>query len=163
MNENLVYETLDKLNVNYDVFEHPPVPTIKDALVHWKKIKCTHCKNLFFRNHKGSKHFLVILEYSHQLNIKDLEKRLKQGKISFGSPIRLHKYLGLEPGAVSPFGLLNDKDHEVHVFIDESLKNSEKISFHPNVNTKSLRLAWTDFVKYLYWTKNTFEFIKLYD
>jgi len=163
MNENLVYETLDNLNVNYDVFEHPPVPTIKDALVHWKKIKCTHCKNLFFRNHKGNKHFLVILEYTHQLNIKDLEKRLKQGKISFASPKRLQKYLGLEPGAVSPFGLVNDENHKVHVFIDESLRTSDKISFHPNVNTKSLRLSWKDFVKYLNWTKNIIEFRQLYD
>jgi len=163
MNEDLVYKILDSLDINYDIFEHPPVPTIKDALLHWKKIKCTHCKNLFFRNHKGHKHFLVILEYSHQLNIKDLEKRLKQGKISFASPQRLKKYLGLEPGAVSPFGLINDQDQKVHVFIDNNLKSSDKISFHPNINTKSLRLAWKDFVKYLDWTQNTVEFRQLYD
>ncbi len=163
MNENLVYEILDKLNIKYDIFEHPPVPTIKDALIYWKDIKCTHCKNLFFRNHKGNKHFLVILEYSQQLNIKDLEKRLKQGKISFGSPERLLKYLGLEPGSVSPFGLINDKENHVIVFMDENLKGSDKISFHPNINTKSLRLNWDDFVKYLVWTQNSVEFLQLYE
>jgi len=163
MKENLVYKTLDELSIKYDIFEHPPVPTIKDALVHWKKIDCTHCKNLFFRNHKGNKHFLVVMEFSHQLNIKDLEKRLKQGKITFGSPKRLMKYMGLEPGSVSPFGLINDINNEVHVFIDENLKKSEKISFHPNINTRSLRLYWNDFVKYLDWTGNIVEFRKLYE
>lgn len=163
MNEGPVYDILDKLNIKYDVFEHPPVPTIKEALIYWKKIKCTHCKNLFFRNHKGNKHFLVIIEFSHQLNIKDLEKRLMQGKISFGSPKRLMKYLGLEPGSVSPFGLINDKEHHVHVFIDQGLMETDEISFHPNVNTRSLRLKWTDFIKYLNQTGNVVEFRKLYD
>ena len=59
--------------------------------------------------------------------------------------------------------LINDKKNEVHVFMDENLKKSEKISFHPNINTKSLRLLWTDFEKYLEWTGNTIEFRKLYD
>jgi len=163
MNENQVYKTLDKLNIAYDVFEHPPVPTIQEALVHWKKIDCTHCKNLFFRNHKGNKHFLVIMEYSHQLNIKDLEKRLQHGKISFASPPRLLKYLGLEPGSVSPFGLINDIENHVHVFMDENLKYSKKISFHPNINTKSIRIKWIDFEKYLEWTNNIVEFRQLYD
>ncbi|MFC2121417.1 prolyl-tRNA synthetase associated domain-containing protein [Bacteroidota bacterium] len=163
MNEDVVYKTLNSLNIKYDIFEHPPVPTIQDALIHWKNIECTHCKNLFFRNHKGNKHFLVILEYSQQLNIRDLEQRLRQGKISFGSTKRLNKYLGLDPGSVTPFGLINDKNNEVHVFMDENLRKSERISFHPNVNTKSLRLLWTDFEKYLEWTGNTIEFRKLYD
>ena len=163
MIENLVYRTLDKLNIEYKILEHPPVPTIKEALIHWKNIKCTHCKNLFFRNHKGNKHFLVILEYSHELNIKDLEQRLRQGKISFASGKRLMKYLGLSPGSVSPFGLINDKEHEVHVFIDDNLQKADRISFHPNINTKSLMLSFKDFLKYLDWTTNTIEFRKLYE
>jgi len=83
--------------------------------------------------------------------------------LSFASPKRLHKYLGLEPGSVSPFGLINDTENHVHLFLDENLQSSEKISFHPNKNTASLILAFDDFLKYLESIGNSYEFIKLYD
>ncbi len=56
-----VIEVLDNLNIDYEIHEHPPVPTVEEALPYWKKIDATHCKNLFFRNHKGNRHYLVIL------------------------------------------------------------------------------------------------------
>ena len=115
------------------------------------------------RNHKGDRHYLVILEHLRQLNIRDLEKRLKQGKLTFASDQRLKKYLGLEPGSVSPFGLINDPEKHVHLFIDETLKNCERLTFHPNINTASLVIPKTDFLKFLDYTGNTFEFISLYD
>jgi Ala-tRNA(Pro) deacylase len=73
------------------------------------------------------------------------------------------KYLGVTPGSVTPFGLINDKENHVHIFLDENLKNSETISFHPNINTASLVIRFKDFLKYLDWTGNSFEFLKLYD
>src|SRR5512142_3209776 len=103
-----LYETLNQLNIAFDYYEHPPTPTIEQAMVYWKDLEATHCKNLFFRNHKGNKHYLVILDHRQQLDIHDLEMRLKQGKISFASENRMQKYLGLTPGSVSPFGLIHD-------------------------------------------------------
>jgi Uncharacterized conserved protein len=158
-----LYETLNQLNISFDYYEHPPAPTIEQAMVYWKDLEATHCKNLFFRNHKGNKHYLVILDHRQQLDIHDLEMRLKQGKISFASENRMQKYLGLTPGSVSPFGLIHDIDHHVHVFFDQNLKSSSKISFHPNINTASLVVSFNDFMKYMHWVKNTFEFIQLYD
>jgi Ala-tRNA(Pro) deacylase len=161
--DSRLYEILDELGVNFDYYEHPPVPTVSEATKYWEGIDSTHCKNLFFRNHKGNKHYLVIIECSQNLNIRDLEQRLKQGKISFASPIRMKKYLGIEPGSVSIFGLIHDLNHHVHVFLDENLKKSQKISFHPNLNTASIVVDFKDFEKFLNWTGNNFEYIELYE
>ena len=76
---------------------------IEIAKEFWTDLDAKHCKNIFFRNHKGNKHYLVILEHTHALAIKDLEQRLKQGKLSFASEKRLLKFLGLTPGSVTPF------------------------------------------------------------
>ncbi|MCB9016928.1 MAG: prolyl-tRNA synthetase associated domain-containing protein [Lentimicrobiaceae bacterium] len=160
----LLYRKLDELKISFEYYEHPPAPTIEIALQFWKDIKeTTHCKNLFFRNHKGNKHYLVIFSHLQTLAIHDLEKRLKQGKLSFASEQRMEKYLGLKPGSVSPFGLIHDIDHHVHLFLDKNLKNLPKISFHPNINTASLVLNFNDFMKYLESTGNTWEFLELYD
>jgi Ala-tRNA(Pro) deacylase len=158
-----LYAILEELGIRYEYHEHPPAPTIDEALKYWKDIPSTHCKNIFFRNHKGNRHYLVVLEHSRALDIHDLEKRLKQGKLTFASDARLLKYLGLTPGSVTPFGLINDPEHHVHLFLDENLKQAEKISFHPCINTASLVIAFTDLVRFLEWTKNGFEFLKLYD
>lgn len=158
-----LYTLFEKLNIQFEYHEHPPLATIEDARIHWKDYNSGRCKNIFFRNHKGDRHYLVILEHLRQLNIKDLEKRLRQGKLTFASDQRLKKYLGIEPGSVSPFGLINDREKHVHLFIDEELKEYERLTFHPNINTASLVIAKTDFIKFLENSGNTYEFIKLYD
>jgi Ala-tRNA(Pro) deacylase len=140
-----LYQILKDLNIRFDYYSHPPAPTIEEARKYWKDIEATHCKNLFFRYHKGNRHYLVIIEHSKDLLIHDLEKRLKQGKLTFASCHRMNKYLGLMPGSVSPFGLINDTSNHVHVFLDEDLKHSTKISFHPCVNTASLVVDYSDF------------------
>ena len=161
--QNELYELLERLSIKFEYHEHPPLATIEEARIHWKDYNSARCKNIFFRNHKGDKHYLVILEHLRQLDIHDLEKRLRQGKLSFASDQRLKKHLGVEPGSVSPFGLINDTEHHVHLFIDEKLNESERLAFHPNINTASLVVSKSDFLKFLSYTGNTFEFIRLYD
>jgi len=161
-NRQIVLDTLDKLEIEYQSYEHPPIPTIEEALIHWKDIDATHCKNLFFRNHKGNKHYMVIFEHSQKLAIRDLEQKLKQGKLSFASEKRMIKYLKTIGGSISPFGLINDIENHTHLFIDKNLENTERISFHPNDNTMTLVLDTEDFKKYLRWVGNGFEFIGLY-
>jgi len=158
-----LYQILKDLNISYEFYGHPPAPTIEEARKYWKDIEATHCKNLFLRNHKGNRHYLVIIEHSRYLLIRDLEKRLKQGKLTFASDQRMNKYLGLMPGSVSPFGLINDTSKHVHLFLDENLKKSMKISFHPCVNTASIVILYKDFEHFLKWTGNTYEYLKLYD
>ena len=158
-----VYETLKALGIEFDYVEHPEAPTIEIAKRYWSKLeRSTHCKNLFFRNHKGSKHYLVVFDCDHDLAIHDLEKRLKQGKLSFASEARMEKYLGLRPGSVSPFGLVNVAEHHVHVFLDKYLLQAEKLSFHPNDNRASLAIRLEDFIRYMDHTGNGYEWIELY-
>jgi Ala-tRNA(Pro) deacylase len=157
-----LYRILEELNIPFEYHEHPPAPTVEIASLYWKDIDSTHCKNLFFRNHKGSKHYLVILDHRENLSIRQVEQFLKQGKLTFASPERMKKYLGLEPGSVSPFGLINDSDKHVHVFLDENLMHSQKISFHPCINTASLVISYDDFLRFLTWTGNSWAYFKLY-
>jgi len=156
-----VLNCLKELEIDYEIFEHPPVPTVEDALPYWKKINATHCKNLFFRNHKGNRHYLVILKHERQLIIRDLEQRLKQGKISFASTERMNRYLGLSGGSVSVFGIINDTEDHVHLFLDAELQKAKKISFHPNENNATVVISFTSFIKFLDWSGNTYEFITL--
>jgi Ala-tRNA(Pro) deacylase len=158
-----LYELLQKLGIAFEYHEHPPVATIEAALTHWKDYDSGRCKNIFFRNHKGDRHYLVILEHMRQLDIHDLEKRLKQGKLSFASDQRLMKYLGVERGSVSPFGLINDTEKHVHLFIDEKLNDFDRLAFHPNMNTATIIVSKSDFLRFLDYIGNSYEFIKLYD
>lgn len=156
---NKVYERLRELGIAYEVHEHPPLDTIEIALDYWKGIDAMHCKNLFFRNHKGNRHYLVIIKDTTPFSIRSLEQKLKQGKLTFGSEKRLARYLGVKPGSVSPFGLINDTAQHVYLFLDRQLQSAEKISFHPNDNTASLVISYVDFMKYLDACGNGFEFI----
>ena len=157
-----LYKVLESLNIVFEYHDHPPAPTVEKALEHWKDIRSTHCKNLFFRNHKGNRHYLVILEHTNKLAIRDLEQMLKQGKLSLASDRRLDEWLGLTPGSVTPFGLINDTENHVHLFIDDKLRKSDKLSFHPNINTATIVISFDDFIRFLEHSGNGYEFISLY-
>ena len=158
-----VISYLNDLNIPFELHEHPPVPTVEEALPYWKDIDAAHCKNLFFRNHKGNRHYLVILEHRRQLNIKDLEQKLKQGKISFASPKRMERYLGLSAGSVSAFGIINDHENHVRLFLDGALQSATRISFHPNENNATLVISFASFLRFLETSGNSYEFIALYE
>lgn len=158
-----VINYLEQHHIPFEIHEHPPVPTVEEALPYWKDIDAAHCKNLFFRNHKGNKHFLVILDHRRQLNIRDLEQKLKQGKISFASPERMERYLGLSAGSVSAFGIINDHENHVHLFIDAELQSAERISFHPNENNATFVISFASFKRFLESSGNSYEFIELYE
>ena len=154
---------LNENNFKYSWYTHPEAPTIEIARQHWQKDGSKHCKNLFFRNHKGNRHYLVVLDCERDLDIHDLEKRLHQGKLSFASPQRMEKYLGLQPGSVSAFGLINDEENHVHLFLDENLQNETSLSFHPNDNHATVVISNEEFMKYLSLVGNSYEFIEMYD
>jgi len=158
-----LYDLLKKLSIDFEYHEHPPVATIEAALIHWKDYNAGRCKNIFFRNHKGNKHYLVVIEYLAQLKIKDLELRLKQGKLTFASDKRLYKYLGVQPGSVSPFGHNDLPEKNVHLFIDIYLKKHERLAFHPNINTATLVIKQSDFISFLQHIGASYEYLQLYE
>ncbi len=144
-----VLDIFEKLNIGYNIWYHPPLPTIEKAISFWKDMPGTHCKNLFFRNHKGDKHYMVIFECSKNLDIHSLEKMLKQGKLSFASEKRMLKYLDVYPGSVTPLALINDTGKHVVLFIDKELADADMLSFHPCDNRASVVLNRTDFFRFL--------------
>jgi Ala-tRNA(Pro) deacylase len=144
-----VTSALDTLGISYDLYEHPPVFTADEAAQHWAGIDATRVKNLFLRNKKGDRHYLVILGIEKLADLRHLVKAIGDDRLSFGSPERLMTRLGLTPGSVSPFGLLNDSTHSVRVIVDADLKRADRLIFHPNINTASLAISRTDFERFL--------------
>jgi Ala-tRNA(Pro) deacylase len=147
--EHQVEERLRALGLPFERYEHPPVATAQDGERHWAGIDATHCKNLFLRNQKGDRHYLVVVVHSKRVDLRDLAAQMGDGRLSFASPERLMTHLGVTPGAVSPTGLINDRDHHVRVFLDRDLQSARRISFHPNINTVTLTLAFGDFERFL--------------
>lgn len=160
--KEIVFDYLKEAAIPYDYYEHPQAPTIETAKQYWKNDGSKHCKNLFFRNHKGNRHYLVVFDCDRNLAVRDLEQRLRQGKLSFASEQRMERYLGLRPGSVSPFGLINDRENHVHLFLDKNLEKEEKLSFHPNDNTGTVVVTTKDFIRFLERCGNSYEFIELY-
>ena len=147
--EEKVYRQLDELGITYEKHQHPPVYTVEQADRHWQGIKGAHCKNIFVRNKKGNHHYLIIVEHKKRVELAPLSKSLGETRFSFASAERLKKQLGLEPGSVSPFGLINNSDSKVRVLIDSELSTFEQINFHPNVNTATITLSYVDFDRFL--------------
>ena len=155
-----VFDFLNARGIRYEWYEHPEAPTIEIARQWWRDDGSKHCKNLFFRNHKGDRHYLVCFDSERSLAIRDLEARLRQGKLTFASPERMMRYLGLEPGSVSPFGLINDAEHHVHLFLDRNLLYCPSLSFHPNDCRATVVIARTEFERYLARVGNSYEYLR---
>ena len=147
--EELVYARLNALGIAFTRHEHPPVATVDEAEQHWAGLDAMHCKNLFLRNQKGDRHYLVIIRHSKRADLRSMADQIGDGKLSFASPERLMTCLGLMPGSVSPFGLIHDPDRRVRVVIDRDLKAAERVSFHPNINTVTLTITRAGFETFL--------------
>jgi len=170
--EKTVLDYLDVNSIAYEVYHHPEGKTIEEAKQWWHEDGSVHCKNIFLRNHKGDQHYLVCFDCDHDLDIHDLEHRLKAelmaqgynspGKLSFASPERMMRYLGLEPGSVSPFGLINDVEQHVILFLDENLKKADSLSFHPNDCRGTVVISQDMFDRFLSLKGNRYRYMQLY-
>lgn len=145
-----VYDALDQLKIKYEVVEHEPVHTMEDMDRLGLPAKGTLCKNLFLRDAKGKRHFLVTCDEKKTVDLKTLGRQLGAGNLSFASEDRLEKYLGLKQGSVSPFGLMNDMEHAVEFFIDKDLSRCKSLGIHPLENTATVFLSFKDLDKFLW-------------
>lgn len=159
--EQRVFDILNELRISYTIHTHPPVYTVEEAEKYLKDIPGAHCKNLFMKDRKVKKYYLVIALDSKKINLKALSEQIGANRLSFGSEEELLKYLELTPGAVSAFGIINDINDEVTVVIDKDTKHWDKINFHPNVNTATLTISNKDFKNFLNWSGNQFQFVDL--
>lgn len=159
--EQQVFDVLNELKISYTIHTHPPVYTVDEAEKHLADIPGAHCKNLFLKDKKLEKYYLVIALDSKKINLKELSDQIGANRLSFASEDELLKYLGLTPGAVSAFGIINDANDEVAVVIDGEIKLWDKVNFHPNVNTATLTIGNEDFERFLRWSENEVRFVEL--
>ena len=145
-----VYDALNKLNIKYEVVDHEPVHTMEDMDRLGLPAKGTLCKNLFLRDAKGKRHFLVTCDEKKKVDIKALARQIGASGLSFASEDRLEKYLKLQQGSVTPFGLMNDEYKAVEFFIDKDLTRCKSLGIHPLTNTATVFLSYKDLDKFLW-------------
>lgn len=139
-----VYDKLNELSIKYRVDEHEAAFTIEDIDKMGIFNKGVGCKNLFLRDEKGKRHFLLIAQEHKQVDLKEVRRQLGCSRLSFGSEERLWNCLKLTRGSVSPFGVINDKDCRVEVIFEKDLINENSLGFHPNDNTATVWLSFND-------------------
>ncbi|MFA6602578.1 MAG: prolyl-tRNA synthetase associated domain-containing protein [Candidatus Shapirobacteria bacterium] len=144
-----VEEYLTGKGIKFEVYEHPAVFTCEEAEAHSSNIPGLASKNLLLNNSKKTRFFLVILPAIKRLDLKMVEQLTGEKHLSFASPETLKLKLGLTPGAVSPFGLINNQDKDVELIVDLEVKAADRLSFHPNRNTASVSIEATEFGKFL--------------
>ena len=157
-----VLNKLNELNIEYKEIEHTPVYTIEDMdnlgdIFENAKI----CKNLFVRDQKGKRHFLVVLPEEKRAPLADIATKIGSTKLSFASEERLMKYLKLEPGAVTPLSVINDEENAVEVVFDEDLKKENMLGVHPCVNTSTILITPNNLEKYVTANNNKLKYIKI--
>jgi Ala-tRNA(Pro) deacylase len=129
--------------------EHPPLFTVEDSRALRGDIPGGHCKNLFMKDKKG-RLFLLVLEEDTIVDLKRVHERIGgQGRVSFGSSELLDEVWGVRPGAVTPFGAINDSGGRVTVVLDAEMMSHDRLNFHPLVNTRTTGLASPDLTKFL--------------
>lgn len=128
---------LDKLEISYMIHSHPPFHTVEDSKAHRGELVGVHIKNLYLRDRK-KKNFLLVTEEDQKIDLKNLNQKIGCDRLSFGSAERLFEMLGVRPGAVSPFTLINDPNRRVHVVLDKALQTNKQIYAHPLVNDVTL-------------------------
>ena len=158
-----VLKVLQDLDIHYELIKHEPVYTIEDMNNLNKEMfkGAEICKNLFLRDQKGKRHFLVVLCSEKKADMAKIQEQADSTRLSFASSERLMKYLKLEPGHVSPMGLINDKEKKVEVLIDKDLKDKPLLVVHPNTNEASLLITYEDWMKFIKSIGNKYEFINI--
>lgn len=131
---------LDEIGVTYKVFSHPPLRTVDDSKEYRDGMTGAHAKNLYLRDRK-KRNFLLVAQEDRPIDLKTIPADLGADRLSFGSADRLFEMLGVRPGAVSPFTIINDRDHKVKLCIDAELLRAEMLYFHPLVNDMTLGIT----------------------
>ena len=136
-----LYQFLAENHIEYKRHDHPPVYTVANVERLVPTLPAVKTKNLFLRDKKGRRHFLVAVPAPKRVNIKALGGVIGSGHLSFGSPDRLKKYLGVDPGSVTVLATINDPENAVELIFDEVLWKEEAFQFHPLVNTSTLVIS----------------------
>ncbi len=149
-----ILEVLDKLNIKYEIQEHKPAYTVDDLKDVFLNMEGIGCKNLFLKDAKKNL-FLYTLPEDKRADLKTLPEKINSKRLSFANENDLQTYLGLIPGAVTPLGIINDKEKKVTAVLDKELKNN-KVLIHPNRNTATISIKYDDLIKFVKYCGNYF-------
>ena len=139
---------LDISGCDYFIKEHEALHTVEDSKALRGTIPGAHSKNLFLKDAKGQ-FYLLSIEENASIDLKKTMKHIGSKKLSFAKTEYLHSILGIEPGSVSPFSLINDKNKKVIFYLDKKFLDSEKVNFHPLVNTATINISTVDMISFI--------------
>ena len=153
---------LSDLGINTTTTEHEAVFTVEQARALRGEIPGGHCKNLFLKDKKGGLWLVVCLEDA-VIDLKALPSLIGAARISFGKADLLGEVLGVEPGSVTPFALINDTAHQVSVVLDAEMMQHDVVSYHPLVNTATVTLTPDDLLKFISSCGHEPQIVELYN
>lgn len=153
-NPEQLFEILNMLSIPYSLHHHAPIFTVAEGEYLKANIPGIHCRNLFLADKKKIM-YLVVVANETVVDLKALEGKLGSGRLSFGSPERLWTYLGICPGSVCPFTLINDKNHHVNLVLDAQMMQAEIVNYHPLDNAMTIGLKPLDLLKFFDYTGHT--------
>ncbi len=148
MTPDQLFARLDALGIAHRTYRHPPVFTVAEAVALRGQLPGGHCKSLFLKDKKGGLWLVVALE-EQSVDLKRLAAALAAPRFSFGSPALLQEVLGVVPGSVTPFAVVNDKDGRVAVVLDRAMLEHDPLNYHPLENDKTTAIAPADLLRFL--------------
>lgn len=143
-----LYSRFNELGIAYETIEHPPFFTVEEGRAWHAKIPGLHCKNLFLKDKKGGL-WLVVMPGEKRADLARIARETGAVKFSFGSAETLQNTLGITPGSVTPFALINDLERKVRVVLDKDMMQAELVNYHPLENTASTTLRASDLMKFI--------------
>ena len=156
-----IFEKLNELEIEYKQIDHPVMFTMEEIAEYGLNTHGHIPKNLVLRDVKGTRNMLVLVHSDKRANLQLIRAEIDSTKLSFASDERLQKYLKVEKGSVSPFGVIYDTEKELEIYFDADLKKEEIVGCHPNDNTATLFLKFEDLVKYVKSCGHTISYIKV--
>ncbi len=139
---------LGELGIETTTHRHPPLNTVEESKELRGDLPGGHSKNLFLKDKKGV-FWLIVAEEDRPVDLKTLHKRIGSARLSFGKPDPLMDLLGVRPGSVTPFGLINDTDCAVNVVLDKEFLANDRLHFHPLHNEATTAIAAADLIRFI--------------
>lgn len=143
-----LYRRLDELGIAHVTVEHPAVYTVEEARRHTAHLPGGHCKSLFLKDKKNGLWLLVCLDH-RRIDMNRLAKVIGSPRLSFGKPELLEAVLGISPGSVTPFALINDRERRVQPLLDQAMLSHDRLNYHPMTNQATTTIATADLLKFL--------------
>ncbi|MFT6556432.1 prolyl-tRNA synthetase associated domain-containing protein [Sneathiella sp.] len=143
-----LFSYFEKLGIKFKTHQHEPVFTVEEAQAVSRELEGGHSKNLFLKDKTGDLYLLVCLEET-RVDLKSLRKKIGAKNLSFGKADLLIDTLGIEPGSVTPFSLINDTDKKVFVLLDEAMMKEDYLNFHPLINDKTTQISSKDLLQFI--------------